>query len=62
MPRQSKVAKAAVLERSRRSTAGKRMSTLVGQAQDDDDTFWSHSIWSEGGGGFAGKGSRKRIT
>jgi len=60
MPRQPKVAKAAVLERSRRSTAGKRMSTLVGQAQDDDDTFWSHSIWSEGGGGFAGKGSRKR--
>ena len=61
MPRQPKVAKAAVLERSRRSTAGKRMSTLVGQAQDDDDTFWSHSIWSEGGGGFAGKGSRKRM-
>ena len=60
MPRQPKVAKAAVLERSRRSTAGKRMSTLVGQAQEDDDTFWSHSIWSEGGGGFAGKGSRKR--
>ncbi|KAL7448143.1 hypothetical protein ACHAWC_000388, partial [Mediolabrus comicus] len=45
--------KAAVLERSRRSTAGKRMSSLVGKAQEDDDTFWSHSIWSEGGGGFS---------
>jgi len=52
--------KAAVLERSRRATAGKRMASLVGKAQDDDDTFWSHSIWSEAGGGFADKGSRKR--
>ncbi|KAL7543534.1 hypothetical protein ACHAXR_012809 [Thalassiosira sp. AJA248-18] len=54
--------KAAVLERSRRSTAGKRMASLVGQAQEDDDAFWSHSIWSEAGGGFSGKkgGSRKR--
>ena len=57
-------AKAAVLERSRRSTAGKRMSSLVGKAQEDDDTFWAHSIWSETGGGFSkgggGVGSRKR--
>ncbi|EJK54321.1 hypothetical protein THAOC_26063, partial [Thalassiosira oceanica] len=45
--------KAAVLERSRRSTAGKRMSSLVGKAQEDDDTFWTHSIWSETGGGFS---------
>ncbi|KAL9181298.1 hypothetical protein ACHAXT_010103 [Thalassiosira profunda] len=52
--------KAAVLQRARRSTAGKRMSSLVGQAQDDDDAFWSHSIWSETGGGFSDKGSRKR--
>lgn len=56
--------KAAVLERSRRSTAGKRMSSLVGKAQEDDDTFWTHSIWSETGGGFSkgggGVGSRKR--
>eukprot|EP00581_Thalassiosira_minuscula_P013932 CAMPEP_0183713066 /NCGR_PEP_ID=MMETSP0737-20130205/8049_1 /TAXON_ID=385413 /ORGANISM="Thalassiosira miniscula, Strain CCMP1093" /LENGTH=760 /DNA_ID=CAMNT_0025941815 /DNA_START=284 /DNA_END=2566 /DNA_ORIENTATION=- len=52
--------KAAVLERSRRSTAGKRMSSLLGKAQEDDDAFWSHSIWSETGGGFSSKGSRKR--
>ncbi len=38
----------AVRQRSRRSTAGKRMSTLVGQAQEDDETFWSHPVWSEG--------------
>ena len=53
--------KAAVLERSRRSTAGKRMASLVGKAQEDDDAFWSHSIWSEAGGGFSDKkSSRKR--
>ena len=52
--------KAAVLERSRRSTAGKRMSSLVGKAQEDDDTFWSHSIWSEGGGGFSSGRKRRR--
>ncbi len=51
---------AAVLERSRRSTAGKRMSSLVGKAQEDDDTFWSHSIWSEGGGGFSSGRKRRR--
>jgi hypothetical protein len=52
--------KAAVLERSRRSTAGKRMSSLVGKAQEDDDTFWSHSIWSESGGGFSSGRKRRR--
>ena len=52
--------KAAVLERSRRSTAGKRMQTLMGKAQEDDDAFWSHSIWSEGGGGFSGGRKRQR--
>lgn len=56
--------KAAVLERSRRSTAGKRMSSLVGKAHEDDDAFWTHSIWSETGGGFSkgggGGDSRKR--
>ena len=52
--------KAAVLERSRRSTAGQRMSTLVGQAQEDDDTFWSHPVWSEAGGGFAKAGKKRR--
>ncbi|KAL3817750.1 hypothetical protein ACHAXA_010970 [Cyclostephanos tholiformis] len=59
MPRPPK-AKAAVLERSRRSTAGKRMSSLIGKAQEDDDAFWSHSIWSESGGGYADGRSRKR--
>jgi len=51
---------AAVLERSRRSTAGKRMQSLVGKAQEDDDAFWSHSIWSEGGGGFSSGRKRPR--
>jgi len=36
------------------------MASLVGKAQEDDDTFWSHSIWSEAGGGFSSRGSRKR--
>jgi hypothetical protein len=53
--------KAAVLERPRRSTAGQRLSSLVGKAQEEDETFWSHSIWNEKGGGFAdGKRSKKR--
>jgi len=29
------------------------MQSLMGKAQEDDDAFWSHSIWSEGGGGFS---------
>ena len=46
----------AVLQRSRRTTAGKRLASLIGKAAEDDDAFWSHKIWSEGGGGFsAGK-------
>lgn len=37
------------------------MSSLIGKAQEDDDVFWSHSIWSEVGGGYAdGKSSRKK--
>jgi len=36
------------------------MASLVGKAQEDDESFWSHSIWSEAGGGFADKASRKR--
>lgn len=58
MPKSSEKPKAAVLERERRSTAGKRMSSLIGKAQEDDDAFWSHSIWGEG---YAdGKSSRKK--
>jgi hypothetical protein len=61
MPKSSEKPKAAVLERERRSTAGKRMSSLIGKAQEDDDAFWSHSIWSEVGGGYTdGKSSRKK--
>ena len=33
--------------RERRSTAGTRMSSLVGQAAKDDDEFWNHSTWAE---------------
>ncbi len=52
--------KAAVLERPRRSTAGHRLSSLVGKAQEQDETFWSHSIWNEKGGGFADGKKRRR--
>lgn len=45
----------AVLERSRRATAGKRLASLIGQAAEDDDAFWSHKIWSEGRGGFSSR-------
>jgi vacuolar protein sorting-associated protein 72 len=37
----------AVNERSRRATAGKRLHSLVGQAQEDDDAFWGHETWQE---------------
>ena len=33
--------------RDKRSTAGKRMSHLVGEAQDADDAFWGHDTWAE---------------
>ena len=36
------------------------MSSLIGKAQEDDDAFWSHGIWSEASGGFADGRSRKR--
>ena len=35
------------MERERRSTAGVRMSSLVGQAANDDEEFWNHSTWVE---------------
>jgi hypothetical protein len=41
------VQKLAVNERERRSTAGTRMSSLVGKAVQDDDEFWNHSTWVE---------------
>ncbi|KAL3756651.1 hypothetical protein ACHAWU_002554 [Discostella pseudostelligera] len=52
--------KAAVLDRPRRSTAGQRLSSLVGKAQEEDETFWSHSIWNEKGGGFADNKRKKK--
>lgn len=33
--------------RDKRATAGKRMSSLVGEAQDADDAFWGHDTWEE---------------
>ena len=36
--------------RSRRKTAGKRMTELVGKALEDDAAFWGHSTWAEDGG------------
>jgi hypothetical protein len=33
--------------RGRRATAGKRMSSLVGKAQDDDEAFWGHDTWGD---------------
>ena len=36
-----------VASRERRSTAGKRMTSLVGKAQEEDDAFWSHETWAE---------------
>jgi hypothetical protein len=39
----------AVAQRSKRATAGKRMSSLVGEALDNDETFWNHDTWAEEG-------------
>jgi hypothetical protein len=35
------------LGRDRRSTAGRRMTALIGKASEDDEAFWSHSTWKE---------------
>lgn len=32
-------------ERERRTTAGKRMNFLTGQALEDDEAFWGHDTW-----------------
>jgi vacuolar protein sorting-associated protein 72 len=37
----------AVLARGRRATAGRRLTTLTGQAAEDDDAFWGHDTWGE---------------
>jgi hypothetical protein len=38
----------AAAPRERRKTAGQRMTSLVGEAQEQDDTFWGHDTWAEG--------------
>lgn len=40
---------AAVLTRSRRATAGRRLTSLVGKAAEDDQAFWGHETWVEEG-------------
>ena len=44
-------------ERKKRSTAGTRMSSLVGKAVEDDSAFWSHSTWAEEKGDLSDDGS-----
>jgi YL1 nuclear protein/YL1 nuclear protein C-terminal domain len=34
-------------QRERRKTAGQRMTSLVGNAQDEDDAFWGHDTWAD---------------
>jgi vacuolar protein sorting-associated protein 72 len=34
-------------KRERRKTAGKRMTSLVGKAAEEDDAFWGHDTWAE---------------
>ena len=49
--------KALVTERKKRSTAGSRMTSLLGQAVKDDEEFWNHSTWNEEGGEMSDDGS-----
>jgi len=37
----------AIIERERRATAGKRMTSLVGKAAEEDAQFWGHDTWQE---------------
>lgn len=39
----------AVLQREKRKTAGRRMTSLVGKALEEDDAFWGHETWLEEG-------------
>ena len=36
------------LLRDKRATRGLRMDDLVGEAADEDETFWGHDTWAEG--------------
>jgi vacuolar protein sorting-associated protein 72 len=35
-------------DRAARTTRGLRMADLVGEAADEDETFWNHGTWAEG--------------
>lgn len=37
------------VQRHKRKTAGRRMTTLVGKAQEQDDEFWGHTTWADSG-------------
>lgn len=39
-----------MVNREKRKTAGQRMTTLVGKAQEEDDAFWDHETWQEDSG------------
>jgi hypothetical protein len=41
----------ATVQRERRATAGKRMTSLVGKALEKDESFWNHETWAKGGAG-----------
>ena len=50
----AKMVKALVSECKKRSTAGSRMPSLLGQA--DVEELWNHSMWNKGGGEFSDDG------
>jgi len=39
--------KMAMLEREKRATAGQRMSALMGEELEKDQSFWGHETWEE---------------
>ena len=53
----AKMVKALVSECKKRSTAGSRMTSLLGQAMKYVEDLWSHSTCNEGGGEFSDDGS-----
>ncbi len=44
----------ATVQRERRTTAGKRMTSLVGKALEKDESFWNHDTWAAKGSGANG--------
>jgi YL1 nuclear protein/YL1 nuclear protein C-terminal domain len=41
----------AITERSRRSNAGRRVTSLAGEALEQDESFWGHETWADDGSG-----------